>query len=91
MFDQSFAAVQKTLGPKNAEERDSMDGDVPSKTRFKGNESNDRNIGLSWWGSWKDQMGRLFVPQWRRTVLLMWVIWGCMSFGMSSARIAFPR
>lgn len=40
----------------------------------------DRNW-MSWWDSWVRQMGKLFVPQWRRTVLLMWVIWGSMSFG----------
>lgn len=43
----------------------------------------DRNW-LSWWDSWIKQMSKLFVPQWRRTVLLMWVIWGSMSFGESS-------
>ena len=36
---------------------------------------------FAWWFSWMDQLGKLFVPQWRRTVLLMWVIWGSMSFG----------
>ena len=40
----------------------------------------DRNW-MSWWDSWVKQIGRLFVPQWRRTVILMWVIWGSMSFG----------
>lgn len=40
----------------------------------------DRNW-MSWWDSWIKQMSKLFVPQWRRTVLLMWVIWGSMSFG----------
>jgi len=29
---------------------------------------------------WKIQMGKLFVPKWRRTVILMWMIWGSMSF-----------
>jgi hypothetical protein len=32
------------------------------------------------WGSWKAQIGKLFVPKWRRTVILMWIIWGSMSF-----------
>lgn len=40
----------------------------------------DRNW-MSWWDSWVKQISRLFVPQWRRTVILMWVIWGSMSFG----------
>jgi hypothetical protein len=43
----------------------------------------DRNW-MSWWDSWIRQMSKLFVPQWRRTVLLMWVIWGSMSFGESA-------
>ena len=38
---------------------------------------------MSWWDSWVRQMSKLFAPQWRRTVLLMWVIWGSMSFGKS--------
>lgn len=45
----------------------------------------DRNW-MSWWDSWVKQMSKLFVPQWRRTVLLMWIIWGSMSFGKSSTR-----
>lgn len=40
----------------------------------------DRNW-MSWWDSWVRQISRLFVPQWRRTVILMWIIWGSMSFG----------
>jgi hypothetical protein len=39
---------------------------------------------FAWWFSWMDQLRRLFVPRWRRTVLLMWVIWGAMSFGTST-------
>lgn len=33
-----------------------------------------------WWRSWMTQMAKLFVPKWRRTVILMWIIWGSMSF-----------
>jgi hypothetical protein len=40
----------------------------------------DRNW-MSWWDSWVKQISKLFVPQWRRTVILMWIIWGSMSFG----------
>ena len=32
---------------------------------------------------WKRQMKKLFAPQWRRTVILMWIIWASMAFGMS--------
>lgn len=35
----------------------------------------------AWFHSWKAQMGRLFSPKWRRTVILMWIIWGAMAFG----------
>jgi len=36
---------------------------------------------FSWWHSWLKQMGKLFSPKWRRTVVLMWIIWGAMAFG----------
>lgn len=35
---------------------------------------------LAWWYQWLEQLSKLFVPQWRRTVLLMWIIWASMSF-----------
>lgn len=35
------------------------------------------------WEDWRAQMAKLFVPQWRRTVILMWIIWGSMSLGWS--------
>ena len=38
---------------------------------------------LLWWHSWVKQLKKLFVPKWRRTVILMWIIWGTMSFGTS--------
>ena len=44
----------------------------------------------SWWETWIEQLSKLFVPQWRRTVILMWIIWGLMSFckcGRSSHRM----
>ena len=33
-----------------------------------------------WWDRWSDQISKLFVPQWKRTVILMWIIWGSMAF-----------
>jgi hypothetical protein len=36
---------------------------------------------FAWWFQWKRQLAKLFVPQWRRTVILMWIIWGAMSLG----------
>jgi hypothetical protein len=32
------------------------------------------------------QMAKLFAPKWRRTVILMWIIWGSMSFCKSIPR-----
>ncbi len=31
--------------------------------------------------AWYDRMAMLFVPRWRRTTILMWIIWGLMSLG----------
>ena len=72
-FDESFARATE-----NDEEERLIDG-APTKgetkemTRIEESE-------LSWWESWVEQIGKLFVPQWRRTVILMWIIWGSMSF-----------
>jgi hypothetical protein len=31
--------------------------------------------------AWYDRIAMLFVPRWRRTTILMWIIWGLMSLG----------
>lgn len=36
---------------------------------------------FAWWHTWMRQLKKLFAPQWRRTVILMWIIWASMSFG----------
>lgn len=36
---------------------------------------------LAWLHDWRKQMAKLFSPRWRRTVILMWIIWGLMAFG----------
>jgi hypothetical protein len=36
---------------------------------------------FAWWFQWVEQLKKLFTKQWRRTVILMWIIWGSMSFG----------
>jgi hypothetical protein len=36
---------------------------------------------LAWWHGWVRQMGKLFSPKWRRTVVLVWIIWAAMAFG----------
>lgn len=37
----------------------------------------------AWLHKWIAQVARLFTPKWRRTVILMWIIWGAMSLGGS--------
>lgn len=36
---------------------------------------------FAWFWAWWRQMCKLFSPKWRRTVILMWIIWGAMAFG----------
>ncbi|ODN74810.1 hypothetical protein L202_07125 [Cryptococcus amylolentus CBS 6039] len=43
-----------------------------------------------WWMSWVGQMQKLFVPQWRKTVILMWIIWGSMSFAYTMFNVWLP-
>ena len=63
------------------EEQGLMNGEeVTNEKRGWRDWGRDRNW-MSWWDSWVKQISRLFVPQWRRTVILMWIIWGSMSFG----------
>jgi hypothetical protein len=63
------------------EEEALMDGtELANEKRGWRDWGRDRNW-MSWWDSWVKQISRLFVPQWRRTVILMWIIWGSMSFG----------
>ncbi|WWC58954.1 uncharacterized protein I303_101499 [Kwoniella dejecticola CBS 10117] len=47
-------------------------------------------VPLVWWESWIKQMSKLFVPQWRKTVILMWIIWGAISFGYTMFNVWLP-
>jgi hypothetical protein len=38
-----------------------------------------KEVGTEPQGGIIERLGMLFVPQWRRTTLLMWIIWGSMS------------
>lgn len=92
-FERSFMAAR--LGSTEVEEDDeeAEGGDRNALLSPGLHKSSDPALGVhaprhtgrsglfSWWWPWMEQLGRLFVPQWRRTVLLMWVIWGAMSFG----------
>merc|ERR1711879_1128619 len=67
-----------------------MDGEpVSNEKRGWRDWGRDRNW-MSWWDSWVKQIGRLFVPQWRRTVILMWIIWGSMSFAYTMFNVWLP-
>ena len=43
-----------------------------------------------WMRGWNEQMGKLFAPRWRRTVILMWIIWGSMSFAYTMFNVWLP-
>ncbi|WVQ97518.1 hypothetical protein IAU59_004632 [Kwoniella sp. CBS 9459] len=61
--------------------------------RRRGSASSDgtwRSKPLEWWESWVRQMGKLFVPRWRRTVILMWIIWGSMSLAYTMFNVWLP-
>lgn len=44
----------------------------------------------SWLRGWSVQMGKLFAPRWRRTVILMWIIWGAMAFAYTMFNVWLP-
>ncbi|KAL7423637.1 hypothetical protein Q5752_001218 [Cryptotrichosporon argae] len=44
----------------------------------------------SWATAWRAQLGKLFAPQWRRTVVLMWLIWASMSFAYTMFNVWLP-
>lgn len=81
-FDQSFGDAAENGYSGSSEERTPTRKINPQRTtsmlsvRSLG-EAADR--GAEWWTAWKTQMGKLFVPKWRKTVILMWIIWGSMS------------
>ncbi|WWC87375.1 uncharacterized protein L201_002264 [Kwoniella dendrophila CBS 6074] len=63
------------------------------KWRRKRTDSNDdrwHEKPLVWWESWLKQMKKLFVPQWRKTVILMWIIWGALSFAYTMFNVWLP-
>ncbi|WVF70394.1 hypothetical protein IAT40_005184 [Kwoniella sp. CBS 6097] len=49
-----------------------------------------RSKPLEWWESWVRQMAKLFAPRWRRTVILMWIIWGSMSLAYTMFNVWLP-
>ena len=86
-FDSSFAdAVESQESPSLPNGHETENGDsangmkrMASSRSIKGRRKAIDPMG--WWEGWVHQTGKLFVPQWRRTVILMWIIWGAMAFG----------
>lgn len=86
-FDESFAAGRE-------DETDDARGELlrkPSRERISrgGVVGRKRNRAgpFAWWFQWMEQIAKLFTPQWRLTVILMWIIWATMSFGESRAHL----
>lgn len=82
-FEESFSRAtpiqEESEGLVSRDEREEDDRDIDEeKERYRSSSWMSRPG--EWWSSWKDQISKLFVPQWRRTVILMWIIWGSMSF-----------
>ena len=77
-FAQSFGNAVDHEGPSRG-----MNGSLARKASIKSLSSikSARLEGaIEWWERWKKQIRKLFVPQWRRTVTLMWIIWAAMAF-----------
>lgn len=90
-FEESFASASAATSTTLAEEEEGLvggeDGErkrieekILTRKSTVRNRTSLVDIPSEWWASWKVQMGKLFVPQWRLTVILMWFIWGSMSF-----------
>ncbi|KLT44613.1 MFS general substrate transporter [Cutaneotrichosporon oleaginosum] len=45
---------------------------------------------FDWLHDWQKQMAKLFSPRWRRTVILMWIIWGLMAFAYTMFNVWLP-
>ncbi|WRT65227.1 uncharacterized protein IL334_002170 [Kwoniella shivajii] len=101
-FDKSFAAAavnnSHTRGNENEEgqvlfdsnhDNENDDDERVEKDRWS-NGNNLKRKQLKWWESWLEQMKKLFVPQWRKTVILMWIIWGATSFGYTMFNVWLP-
>ena len=89
-FDASFAKARVgEEGEGEGEENEEDEDEDEEEMKHFGTESHRRKPrGMaghmkSWAGKWAEQMAKLFSPHWRVTVILMWLIWGCMSFGKS--------
>ena len=74
-FDESFAHARR----QDEEEQGLVEEEAQIKQEM-GQPRRSSDVRGSWWETWIEQLSKLFVPQWRRTVILMWIIWGLMSF-----------
>ncbi len=74
-FDESFGHAAE-----DQEEDGLMNGHAVMREVTEKVRAGDGRSEGTWWDTWLEQLSKLFVPQWRRTVVLMWIIWGSMSF-----------
>lgn len=80
-FDESFGQAAE-----HHEEEGLMDGELVKREATEQLRVSEAGSDGSWWETWIDQLAKLFVPQWRTTVILMWMIWGSMSFCESARK-----
>lgn len=89
VFERSFIQTEgleeerEGLVEGESVDNDGVDADMSNRSndRLKTQVNGWKKTPVVWWKSWIAQMAKLFVPQWRRTVILMWIIWGSMSYG----------
>ncbi|OCF33983.1 membrane transporter [Kwoniella heveanensis BCC8398] len=97
-FDQSFANAngieqeeREALVDGHIVDRDGEDHFQTMKRRGSGgSDTTWKSKPVEWWESWIRQMGKLFAPRWRRTVILMWIIWGSMSLAYTMFNVWLP-
>ncbi|WVR04249.1 hypothetical protein IAU60_001249 [Kwoniella sp. DSM 27419] len=91
-FEVSFgsAAEQEGEGLVSGVRRDNDEAVEGADDKDEEGESGWRERPLEWWESWIRQMRKLFAPRWRRTVILMWIIWGSMSLAYTMFNVWLP-
>ncbi|OWZ53581.1 membrane transporter [Cryptococcus neoformans 125.91] len=98
VFERSFIQTEgleeerEGLMEGESVDNDGVDADMSNRSndRLKTQVNGWKKTPVVWWKSWIAQMAKLFVPQWRRTVILMWIIWGSMSYAYTMFNVWLP-
>lgn len=77
-------------GQTRRPDADTVEAEKGSLTAGHGKKSGLLGAVQSWLRGWNVQMGKLFAPRWRRTVSLMWIIWGAMAFAYTMFNVWLP-